>query len=114
MLISIVEHIDIKKVRSRRDDCVHIARCEVDKDVRKHFIPTFLDLRKDKDIDEETRRSLFLAIVRKTFNSCVGALLRYYKSITIDRAQREKQFCFMRRKEIGNWSLGCEEKKEYA
>lgn len=88
VLISIVQHIDIDKMRSERDNCVKIARKEVDDDVQIHLLQTFLDLTEDMDIPKKTRRELFLAIVRKTFNSRVGALLQYYKSIKINRGTK--------------------------
>ena len=88
VMISIVGHIDIKKVKERRGECVLIARKEVEKDVQERLMPTFLELTEDKNVDEDERRSLFLAIVRKTFNSRVGGLLRYYKSIKLNRGTK--------------------------
>ena len=61
---------------------------KVKEEVESHLMPTFLELTRDKGIKEETRKNLFLAIVRKTFNSRVGALIRYYKSIKINRGTK--------------------------
>ena len=51
-------------------------------------MPTLLELTRDNGFKEETCKNLVLAIVRKTFNSRVGALIRYYKSIKINRGTK--------------------------
>lgn len=88
MLISIVEHIDVDTVMSERENCVKNAREKINEDVKNHLMRTFLELTEDMDILEETRINLFLKLVRKTVNCRVGALIRYYKSITINRGTK--------------------------
>ena len=88
VLISIVEHIDVDTVMSERENCVKNAREKINEDVKNHLMRTFLELTEDMDILEETRINLFLKLVRKTVNCRVGALIRYYKSITINRGTK--------------------------
>ena len=88
VLITIVEHIDIEQIKLRRNECADWARKKFKEEVESHHMPTFLELTRDTGIKEETRKKLFLKIVRKTFNSRVGAMFRYYKSIKINRGTK--------------------------
>ena len=45
----------------------------------------FLELTDGMNINEQTRMSAFMSLVRKIFNAHVGAPLQFYKSMKINR-----------------------------
>ena len=82
--MAVVSNMDIDIIKSRKDKCVEEAREKVAQAVEESLLPKFMELSSD-DIDKKLRKSLFIKLVRKTFNARVGAWIRYYKSITLGR-----------------------------